>query len=263
MQLLSVLAALCLWLLPSQVQAFDHQPYSDLLQQVVVTKGFTTQVDYQRLQHQQQALQAYLQRLSAITPSEFASWSAAERLAFLINAYNAWTLELVLSRYPNLDSIKDLGRFWQTPWQQDFIPLLGKTRSLDEIEHQMIRGPAGFNEPRIHFAVNCASIGCPALREEAYTAAQLERQLTEQTERFLKDSSRNTVKGNTLYLSAIFKWYNDDFTQPWRGSNSLQGFLAQYADALSLTLAQQEALQQGTLKVRYLAYDWALNDLAN
>ena len=91
----------------------------------------------------------------------------------MINAYNAWTVEFILTKYPDLDSIKDLGSFFNSPWDKEFIPLLGKTVSLNDIEHGLIRGSDRYNDPRIHFAVNCASIGCPALREEAYTGDKL------------------------------------------------------------------------------------------
>lgn len=105
------------------------------------------------------------------------------------------------------------------------MPLLGKTRSLDDIEHGLIRGNGKYNDPRIHFAVNCASIGCPALREEAYNATDLESQLQEQTVRFLSDMTRNIAQDNTLSVSSIFKWYGDDFEQGFKGANTLQQFL--------------------------------------
>ena len=108
------------------------------------------------------------------------------------------------------------------------MPLLGKTRSLDDIEHGLIRGSGKYNDPRIHFAVNCASIGCPALREEAYTATDLESQLQEQTVRFMSDMTRNIAQDNTLSVSSIFKWYGDDFEQGFKGAYTLQQFFMQY-----------------------------------
>ena len=97
----------------------------------------------------------------------------ADRLAFLVNAYNAHTIALVLTRYPDLASIKDLGGWITSPWKQKFFELLGESRSLDDVEHRMIRGGVGAREPRVHFALNCASIGCPALRPEAYRGASV------------------------------------------------------------------------------------------
>ncbi|MGK0516761.1 MAG: hypothetical protein ACI9W0_003198, partial [Gammaproteobacteria bacterium] len=156
-------------------------------------------------------------------------------------------------------SIKDLGSFFSSPWSKKFIPLLGETRSLDNIEHQLIRGDNKYGDPRIHFAVNCASIGCPALREEAYSADKLEQQLTEQTVRFLTDTSRNRFNDSSMELSAIFKWYGDDFTLGFRGSNSLPTFILLYHEALNLTPAQQALLKSENMDNKFLNYDWTLN----
>ncbi|CAM3918765.1 DUF547 domain-containing protein [Rheinheimera salexigens] len=245
----------------NRVLAFDHQAFDQLLHKSVVTvaTGHSTEVNYLLLQQQRQQLKAYLASLSAVERATFDSWPQAERLAFLLNAYNGWTLELVLSQYPKLESIKDIGSFWQSPWKKRFIPLFGNTLSLDQIEHDLIRGKQGFAEPRIHFAVNCASIGCPALREEAYTAEQLDAQLEQQTERFLADSSRNYYADNTLYLSAIFKWYAADFQQNWQQTNSLMAFILRYSAAMGLTPQQQQTLRDGSVSVKYLDYDWRLN----
>jgi hypothetical protein len=137
--------------------------------------------------------------------------------------------------------------------------LLGKERTLDEIEHELIRGSGRYRDPRLHFAVNCASIGCPALRGEAYDGARLEAQLDEQARRFLSDRSRNRLEGGTLHVSPIFKWYRGDFEQGWRGANTLGAFLALYADAIGLIPAQAQALREGTLPIEFLDYDWRLN----
>ena len=136
----------------------------------MIQDGQASRVDYSAFQKNQKVLQAYLASMSAVSRSEFDSWTKDQQLAFLINAYNAWTIEFVLSAYPDIKSIKDLGSFFSSPWKKEFINLLGETRSLDNIEHTLIRGSGRYNEPRIHFAVNCASIGCPALLNRAYTA---------------------------------------------------------------------------------------------
>ena len=153
-----------------------------------------------------------------------------------------------------------MGGFFQTPWEKEFIPLFNQTITLDHIEHDLIRGSEEFNEPRIHFAVNCASIGCPALRNEAYTAEKLERQLQEQTILFLSDKSRNYLDNSTLYVSPIFKWYQEDFESGWRAINSLRELFALYAPSLGLKEQQKTALQRGEFKIRFLDYDWSLND---
>ena len=238
-----------------------HTDWQILLSQHIkaIDNGHSTAVDYAAIQRQQTLLQSYLKKLSQVSRSEFDAWSKSKQLAFLINAYNAWTVEFILTKYPDLESIKDLGSFFNSPWDKEFIPLLGKTVSLNDIEHGLIRGSGRYNDPRIHFAVNCASIGCPALREEAYTADKLEQQLTEQTERFLSDTSRNYIKTDNLYLSSIFKWYGDDFEVGFRNTKSIQSFILLYADVLRLTDKQKSALVKQDLNIKFLDYDWNLN----
>jgi len=238
-----------------------HADWQTLLSQhiKVIDNGHSTAVDYAAIQRQQTLLQRYLKKLSQVSRSKFDAWSKSKQLAFLINAYNAWTVEFILTKYPDLESIKDLGNLFNSPWDKEFIPLLGKIVSLNDIEHGLIRGSGRYNDPRIHFAVNCASIGCPALREEAYTADKLEQQLTEQTERFLSDTSRNYIRINNLYLSSIFKWYGDDFEVGFRNAKSIQSFILLYADVLKLTDKQKSALVKQDLNIKFLDYDWNLN----
>jgi len=222
--------------------------------------GQATQLDYSGVASERPQLNRYLEQLSAVTRSEFDSWGKAAQLSFLINAYNAWTVELILTAYPKLKSIKDLGSLLQSPWKKSFIPLLGKQRSLDDIEHKLIRGSGRYNDPRIHFAVNCASIGCPALRSEAYSSDKLEAQLESATKVFLSDRTRNRLEGNALKVSKLFKWYRSDFKQGWRDSSkSVAGFLALYKEALQLDEDSTRRLLAGEIDIDYLAYDWRLN----
>lgn len=248
-------------LVQSQTKMALHDEWNTLLSRHVkpINQGHSSAIDYVSIQEERATLASYLKQLSLITPAEFDAWDKASQLALLINAYNAWTVELILTKYPEIDSIKDLGGLFSSPWDKSFIPLLGKTRSLNDIEHTLIRGSDSYNDPRIHFAVNCASIGCPALREEAYTGAKLELQLTEQTERFLADNSRNYAKGDSLYLSSIFKWYGDDFAKGFAGANSVDEFLLLYPAALKLTPMQQTQAKKQQLDIKYLDYDWSLN----
>ena len=139
------------------------------------------------------------------------------------------------------------------------IPLLGTTRSLDDIEHRLIRGSGRYQEPRIHFAVNCASIGCPPLREEAYDGARLEAQLADATRRFLADRTRNRLSVKGLEISSIFRWYREDFDTDWPQGRGLGGFLASHGDALGLDEQQRRALVAGDLRISFLDYDWRLN----
>jgi len=224
-----------------------------------INNGHSTAVDYAAIKEQRGVLQSYLGDLAKVTRTEFDAWPKTKQLAFLINAYNAWTVEFILTKYPDIKSIKELGSFFSSPWSKEFIPLLDKKRSLDNIEHDLIRGSGRYNDPRIHFAVNCASIGCPALREELYTSSKLDQQLTEQTIRFLTDTSRNRVKADSFYLSSIFKWYDDDFEAGFRGAHSIEAFLQLYAESLKLTEDQQSALENGDMEIEYLDYNWKLN----
>ena len=243
------------------VSSVSHAPWDQLLHAHVVDTpdGRSTSVDYRGMLAERAKLSAYLQSLALVKKDAFARLSQPAQLAFLINAYNAWTVELVLTAYPDLTSIKDLGSFFRSPWSRSFIPLLEEIRSLDNIEHDLIRGDNGYQEPRIHFAVNCASIGCPALRAEAYEEARLESQLEDQTRRFLQDPSRNRPGADGLEVSSIFKWYREDFQQGWLGYSRLEDFFIHYSDAVGLTAVQVQALRSGRLKIRFVGYDWALN----
>jgi Protein of unknown function, DUF547 len=149
-------------------------------------------------------------------------------MAFLINAYNAFTVELILTKYPGLASIKDLGSMFSSPWKPKWIPLLGGKVSLDDIERGMLRERGRFDDPRVHFGVNCASIGCPPLREEAFVAERLDAQLDEQALRFMSDRTRNRfdAAARRLELSKIFDWYGDDFNLGHRGIASLPAFMS-------------------------------------
>lgn len=240
-----------------------HLKWTRLLAKHVqlIDGGNGSVVDYQGFVQDKTALEQYLAELSAVTQAEFDRFTSAQQQAFLINAYNAFTVELILSRYPDLDSIKDLGSLFASPWAKSWIVLLGRTQSLDDIEHGLLREPGRYNEPLVHFAVNCASIGCPMLREEAFVAEQLEAQLLAQAERFMADKSRNRFDANekTLYLSKIFDWYGEDFEQGFRGISSVTDFARQYAKALAPQARAREVLLNEPVSIRYLSYDWDLN----
>lgn len=247
----------------AQAAAFDHGIWDGLLKRhvVVLARGQATEVDYAGMARERARLKTYLDALAAVKPAEYRQWHKPDQLAFLINAYNAWTVELVLTRYPHLKSIKDLGGLFSSPWTKRFIPLLGETRSLDDIEHGLIRAKGAFEEPRIHFAVNCASVGCPALRGEAYDGARLESQLEDATHRFLADRSRNRFNPQTrrLEVSKIFDWYRQDFEHGWGGYTDISQFFARYANALADTDDIRRLLHAGRVPLTYLDYDWKLN----
>lgn len=223
---------------------FDHSHalFTNVLKKHVKGDGF----DYAALHKDPDKLGAYLVDLSKVSKSEFKSWSEDQEMAYLINLYNAGTLKLIIDNYP-LKSIKDIG----SPWKKKVIKLFGADRSLDYVEHDLLR--KNYSDPRIHFGVNCASIGCPALRNEAFQAAKLDKQLDEQARKFLNDTSKNRVdnKRGVLYLSSIFDWFKGDFVKK---SGSLEKFVAPYFGD-----SDRKAIQSGRLKIKNTDYDWNLN----
>lgn len=249
---------------PAFAQAFDpsYAAWDALLKKHVrwLPDGKQSRVDYAGLARDRPALQSVLAGLSAVPRAEFDRWSAPERMAFLVNAYNAFTVELILTRYPDLKSIKDIGSLLRSPWKQEFFTLLGARRHLDWIEHEQLR-PL-YAEPRVHAAVNCASIGCPALRPEAFVAARLEAQLEDGMARFLGDRTRNRVRNGRVEASAIFKWFREDFERGHQGFSRVEDVFARYAAQMTDVPAEQAALRGRSLPVDHLDYDWALNATA-
>jgi len=242
--------------------AFDssHSRWNELLKQHVEwnAAGTATSVDYSGFSKDRTLLNGYLNSLSSVSKQEYSKWTLNEQQAFLINAYNAYTVELVLTRYPRLSSIKEVGGIFSSPWKQNFFTLLGEKRSLDNVEHTLLRGDKRFREPRIHFAVNCASIGCPALRDEAYTGAKLGIQFEDQTVRFLSDKTRNrfNLKTGHYNVSRIFDWYGDDFDRHGAG---VKAFLVSYSGKTGLSRAEVAFIKNESFKLAFLDYDWSLN----
>ena len=243
--------------------AFDHQyaGWNALLKKHVkwLPDGKQSRVNYKGFAADRAALKGVLSALSAVPKATFDGWSKPQQMAFLINAYNAFTVELILTQYPDLKSIKDLGSIFQSAWKKEFFTLLGSERHLDWVEHEQLR-PV-YKEPRVHAAVNCASIGCPALRDEAFTATQLEAQLDDGMRRFMGDRTRNRVKDGEVQVSAIFKWFKEDFNSGYRGFKQVEDVFAAYAGQLTDKPDEQAALRARSLPVSYLDYDWSLNDL--
>jgi len=247
-------------------EPFDHQHtiFNDLLKKHVRWNQVKTAstVDYKGFLSDRKVLKTYLDSASAVTSPDFAKWSKPQQLAFLINIYNAFTIELILTKYPDLKSIKDIGFFFKSPWRKKFFILFGKKTNLDEIEHDIIRQKGIYDDPRIHIAVVCASVGCPALRNDAFTAAKIDAQLDGNVHIFLSDRTRNRYNTSTkkLEMSKIFDWYNEDFSVGYRGIRSLPFFLGQYAKLLADNPIDQQKIKQELVDITYLDYDWRLND---
>ena len=264
-----LLAAVLLLIVPvpGQAEPFDHEHATwNLLVKNNVHWNLNrtaSQVNYAGFQKTHDFLKCYLFKLSAVTRTEFDTFSREQQLAFLINAYNAFTVELILTEYPEVTSIKELGSLFSSPWKRKFFLLLGESQNLDGIEHELIRGSGRYDEPLIHFAVNCASIGCPALLDEAFVAERLDQQLLESTERFLNDRSRNRfdARTGTLEISSIFDWYAEDFSKGWRGYDSLHDFFRTHGDWITDDAESVETLREAALRIEFLDYDWSLNTL--
>ncbi len=220
----------------------SHYLFDKVLKEYVDDNGM---VDYSSLKANNGQLIEYLNLLENNSPR--ASWSRNEELAYWINAYNAFTLKLIIDYYP-VKSIKDIGStiqipFVNTPWDIEFIHIDGKEYSLNNIEHGIIRKK--FNEPRIHFALVCAAKSCPELRREAYIPNMLDEQLSDQAKEFLGDSSKNYITESKIKLSKLFQWYGADFTKKM----TLSEYLNQYAPIHIPKKA----------KKTFMDYDWALN----
>jgi hypothetical protein len=245
-------------------EAFDHaySAWDAMLKKHVrwLPDSKQSRVAYAGMAADRDALKFVLDSFSALPPSSFAGFSRTQQMAFLINAYNAFTIELVLTEYPNLKSIKDVGSIVRSPWKKPFFTLLGETRNLDWIEHEQLR--AHYGDPRIHLAIVCASVGCPALRPEAYTAERLDDQLEDGMRRFLGDRTRNRASAGRLEVSPIFKWFREDFERGQRGYYKVQDVFARYAAQLSDEPAVRQQLRAGKLTPEFLDYDWSLNDAA-
>ena len=223
----------------------SHDAFTQVLQKVVHPQGRASRVDYRQLTQDPDRLSTYLATLSSVSQQQFNGFTKPQQLAFLINAYNGYQLKLVIDNYP-IGSIKDVGNFFRSPWDIEFFQLFGDDASLNLIEHGMIREQ--FNEPRIHFAVNCASISCPPLQRVAFQAVQLDEQLEAATVNFLNDESVNRVdpNSNRLLVSKIFDWYGEDFD-----------------DVTAFILSKMQGVESSNqaFKLDYLDDDWGLNQL--
>jgi len=231
-----------IWVRPAwAAPTVDHHLYAELLK-AYVNDGV---VDYRGFKNHEAKLDRYLHMLAK---TDTRALSRNEQFAFYINAYNAWTIKLILSDYPGIKSIKDLGSIFKSPWKKKIAHIDGKVLTLDNIEHDILR--SRFKDPRIHFAVNCASKSCPPLLSKPYEGDILDEQLTQVTEKFINNPEYNRLKGNTLYVSRIFDWYADDF------NDDIVGFFLKYARGKTLAKLKEN---RSEIDVEYLDYDWSLN----
>ena len=229
---------------------FDHERFDRLLAAHVTPAGL---VDYDAFATADD-FAAYLVSLASV---DMAPLPQSERLALWLNAYNAYTIEII-NRNDERESIRNINKMFgfvraQGPWKERFAEVAGYTYTLDEIEHEVIR--PRFAEPRIHFALVCAAMSCPPLRQEAYTGRDLSEQLDDQARAFLNehtDKNRIDVAARTVYLSRIFDWYREDFPD---GRDGLGRYLAQFIPEGP----GRALLESGDFEVTFTDYDWSLN----
>jgi len=255
-------AALINWAGVVDAEEFD-QTYAgyDGLLKTYVTDG---RVDYKGLKTDPNALDRYIDSAAGVPEEQFNSWTQSQRLAFLINLYNAATLKLVVDHYP-VKSIKDIGSLFKGPWDQPVVRLYGKTITLNHLEHDILRKQ--YSEPRIHMALVCAAKSCPQLRSEAYTTEKLDEQLNDQSRQYLVSPAGLNVdrKKKVVYFSSIFKWYGEDFvakyspTTGFAGLDKTERAVANFCSAYLIS-ADREFLATGGYSVKYLDYDWSLNE---
>ena len=222
----------------------SHQLWNELLKSNVKPDG---RVDYKGFIREKPKLEKYLKLLSENAPDR-KSWSKNEQLAYWINVYNAFTVKLIVDFYPT-KSIRDLGPRIKIPlikdvWHYKFFKIAGVEMSLDEVEHSILRKE--FEEPRIHFAINCASVSCPPLLNEAFMSANLENQLTRVTTTFINDPTRNKISSQSAQLSSIFSWFKGDFTK----KGTLIEFLNRYA----------KVKLSPNARITFMEYNWNLNE---
>ncbi|MDI1322368.1 MAG: DUF547 domain-containing protein [Algoriphagus sp.] len=222
----------------------NHQAWDQLLKANVSPSGI---VNYNGFIKEKAKLEQYLKLISENAPDR-KTWSKQDQLAYWINAYNAFTVKLIVDNYP-VKSIRDLGPELKIPlikdvWHYKFFKIGGVESSLDEIEHSILRKE--FEEPRIHFAINCASVSCPPLLNEAFIASKLEAQLDKVARGFINDSSRNKITADNAQISALFSWFKGDFTK----KGSLIDFLNLYS----------KVKIKSTAKISHLDYNWNLNE---
>ncbi len=218
----------------------NHDIWTELLQKYVTDGG---QVNYKGFIEEQAKMDQYLNLISDTPPGS--NWSETDKIAYWINAYNAFTVKLIMDNYP-LKSIKDIGDgmpMINSSWDIKFFKIGDVDFDLNTIEHEILRKK--FEEPRIHFAINCASFSCPKLRNEAFESNRLNQQLEEQAKEFINNPDKNIINKEETKLSKIFSWFETDFTK----KTTIKTFIKQYHSAFN----DQNDIQ-------YIGYIWTLNE---
>ena len=257
-----------------KTDSFDHSyaTYNSLLKRYVIN----ARVNYEGFINSRAEFETFLRALGSVDENVFESWTEEQRLAFWINAYNAFTIKAIIDHYPIKRSFTLVGIFYAPSdsilqikgvWTKLQFRALGNMVTLEEIEHETLRKK--FNEPRIHMAINCASISCPDLRNEAYTPEKLEEQLADASINFVNNPDKGVYvneQSGKVKLSKIFKWFGDDFINNYGSKklfnnyslkeNAVLNFTSDYIESEEV----KEYLMNNKLKIGYLGYDWHLNE---
>jgi hypothetical protein len=234
----------------------SYEDYGTVLRTYVNADGL---VDYPALQANPQVLENFITQLGTVPQDTYAAWSENEKIAFLINAYNAITLKSIIDQKPLKGSIKDIFGVWNFKKHT----VMGRSLTLDNIEHAILR--KDFQEPRIHAALVCAAISCPPLRQEPYTGENLDAQLDDQTRKWLASPVGLQIDRtqNRVAISSIFNWFGEDWQAQYAAEGKFTGsakersalnFISNYVNP-----KDKEYLEQGNYKLNYLNYDWSLN----
>ncbi|MHC4532901.1 MAG: DUF547 domain-containing protein [Planctomycetota bacterium] len=253
----------------SEKQGFDYSNFAEALKINVDDAGM---VNYRKLKAEPQKLQAFITELGNLDRKDFDKWDDNAKIAFWLNTYNALTLKAIIDNYPIKSSFfksriypKNSIRQIAGVWDKIKFKVMGQNLTLGHIEHKILR--VEFDEPGIHVAMVCAAIGCPPLRNEPYTGAKLQEQLSDQTHRFLANSTKFKIThaDNRIYLSPIFKWFASDFIKKYgpkksigrhnKEQSAVLNYIASYLDKV-----QKDYVLAGKFKIKYLKYDWSLNE---
>lgn len=253
----------------SEKQGFDYSDFAEALKINVDDVGM---VNYKKLKAEPEKLLAFITELQNLDRKDFDKWDDNAKIAFWLNAYNAMTLKAIIVNYPIKSSFfksriypKNSIRQIAGVWDKINFKVMGQNLTLGHIEHKILR--VKFDEPGVHMAMVCAAMGCPSLRNEPYTGDKLQEQLDDQTRRFLANPAKFKIAraDDRIYLSPIFKWFAADFIKKHgpkksigrhnKEESAVLNFIASYLDK-----AQKDYMLAGKFKIKYLKYDWSLNE---
>ena len=250
-------------------QSFSYDDYAAVLKDHVDDKGM---VNYKELKAVPQRLNAFVAAMSKVQPNSYERWNKEEQIVLWLNAYNAFTLKALINNYPIKSSffrsrVYPKNSIRQIPgvWSKIKFNVMGRDLTLGHIEHEILRKK--FNEPRIHMAMVCAAMGCPPLLNKPYIAQRLNEQLDERSRRFISNPAKFKIDRNAgvVYLSPIFKWFKGDFVNKYAPDKNISNHGKEVSAVLNfiaghLEKPDREYLLAGDFKIKYLKYDWSLNE---